>query len=813
MEFILPILAIVLVPWIAGIIYIIKSISGNAGGNIHKCREDIARELKTRSEVTDDAKEKEAFIMASNYLGNPNATPTGVIHEKISTDNQNPETNITYTDTYATDSPEFSRRITANTAKPFDNINALLYVGAFLIVLAASIFIGFSGDIISGLGKTIFLAIFALMFYFLGIYLYLKTEKIKPAGLTFTTIGVVLFPFIGLSAYLLVFNHTSGNLIWFVSSLFTLIFYTISTLLIKKIYLNYLISLTALSLFESFISLFNVPVYYFFWGMSIFALCAVLIGRASKKWNITIELSNPLGFSSFAFQPISLLISLALVYQYGWLSAGINLILGSIFYILLSITSEDKNSKSANLLAGLVLLPAGVSAVLSSTILPISVISYALILIALIYALISGIVDKENDDSLIFTSVASLATVFSIFPVLSEPKTLTLVILLAIVANAVAYLLKKNHLNLILAAAGFVAIPFTYIVLYKELNQGDHLKLLSSVYFVCTLLLISLACFFNRFKQKISADIAISFSLISAFVTVCFLFSNGNSSFAILYLVLLSTIYFSASIFVEKSFNTAIGALILLIIPYFMIKVLNIDLINLSWMYSTIGVIYYLIGLLEPNNVRSKIFRSVGLLTNALAILFSFPIYSYEYNLVSYYMVSSLTVTACIFFYEGISQKTDTIKYFSGALAIIALQCAMSLWEIKELHAYMIIWAGFFGLLAYLEKIKNKASNEQTLAVLSLAFLTIPLFFQTIENTDKANFYALILGFESVCLFVSGIAFKNKLITKWGAISLLAIAIQQLKGSDWALPAIALVGIAFLAGAIYLLSKHQESQK
>lgn len=104
------------------------------------------------------------------------------------------------------------------------NINIFLYLGAFFIVVAAGILVSYNYEQLSGISKTILLGFFALAFYLAGILLYVKTKKIRPAGLTFTGIGLVLIPLVGLGAYNFIFMGQHGNYVWFATSLVTLAF-------------------------------------------------------------------------------------------------------------------------------------------------------------------------------------------------------------------------------------------------------------------------------------------------------------------------------------------------------------------------------------------------------------------------------------------------------------------------------------------------------------------------------------------------------------------------------------------------------------
>ena len=74
-----------------------------------------------------------------------------------------------------------------------NNINLLLYLGAFLIVSAAGIFVSFSWQDYSGAAKFFCFLLLTLIFSFCGLGFY-KSKLYKSAGITFIGIGAILLP-------------------------------------------------------------------------------------------------------------------------------------------------------------------------------------------------------------------------------------------------------------------------------------------------------------------------------------------------------------------------------------------------------------------------------------------------------------------------------------------------------------------------------------------------------------------------------------------------------------------------------------------
>ncbi len=73
------------------------------------------------------------------------------------------------------------------------SINMLLYLGAFLIISSAAIFVAFQWETIAGITKAMLLTLVTLAFFMSGYWFY-QRPKIKQAGITFIAIASILLP-------------------------------------------------------------------------------------------------------------------------------------------------------------------------------------------------------------------------------------------------------------------------------------------------------------------------------------------------------------------------------------------------------------------------------------------------------------------------------------------------------------------------------------------------------------------------------------------------------------------------------------------
>ena len=104
--------------------------------------------------------------------------------------------------------------------------NLFLFAGAFLVVVAALIFVAYSGETISGALKMSLLAGYTVAFLAAGV-LCLRIARVRMAGQVFFGVGAVLVPLNFVAAYnIFSGSHLSPEALWLAGSLVTLGFYS-----------------------------------------------------------------------------------------------------------------------------------------------------------------------------------------------------------------------------------------------------------------------------------------------------------------------------------------------------------------------------------------------------------------------------------------------------------------------------------------------------------------------------------------------------------------------------------------------------------
>ena len=102
----------------------------------------------------------------------------------------------------------------------------LLYVGAFLLVISALIFVSSQDEALAGEWRVAILAVYTIAFMAAGLVLQ-RWPRVREAGPAFLAIGALMTPlnFLLLHNEVLSDREVSGELVWFIASLYSTAFY------------------------------------------------------------------------------------------------------------------------------------------------------------------------------------------------------------------------------------------------------------------------------------------------------------------------------------------------------------------------------------------------------------------------------------------------------------------------------------------------------------------------------------------------------------------------------------------------------------
>ena len=190
-----------------------------------------------------------------------------------------------------------------------NSINLLLYLGAFLIVASASIYVGFAWEQLGGVTKAAVLSLLTLAFFGFGIWFY-NVPKIKNAGATFIAIAALLIPFGGLAWHNFVFGPAGYPIgtTWLVTSFFAVAVYILLAAVIRNRFYTYIAGFGGLSTILSIVNVVDLDREFYILG-GIFSSFVLLLStklftkideETSKNYII------PLSVAAHVIMPISL---------------------------------------------------------------------------------------------------------------------------------------------------------------------------------------------------------------------------------------------------------------------------------------------------------------------------------------------------------------------------------------------------------------------------------------------------------------------------------------------------------------------------
>ncbi len=311
-------------------------------------------------------------------------------------------------------------------------------------------------------------------------------------------------------------------------------------------------------------------------------------------------------------------------------------------------------------------------------------------------------------------------------------------------------------------------------------------------------------------REKISSDeSALNFAslIISTLVLLLVSTQNGNHMVILSVEIVLAVVYFLISSYRKQRLFDYVGGLLVYLSSYQFAEKFSTQNIDYVWILFFMALIFNISGMIKSDDSeRSKHWRFIGLAGMIVASMLS---YIDKGNCVNFLI--TLIVFGSSVLYESYKENNSTAKYISFAILVTALEFGMDLLNIREQHLYTAVWSLYFGFLAYINHYYGRKNNRDVFAVIALFFLTVPLFFQAAYGFDNRHIYGLILGLESIIILLFGMNYKYRLMIWWGGISLSIIVLDQTKEALLALPKwiiIGGVGLLFLGGAIYLLSKN-----
>lgn len=361
--------------------------------------------------------------------------------------------------------------------KALQNINILLYLGAFFVVIAAGIFVGSSYQSITPVGQVSMLALLAGTFYIAGLGLYRFTDKIKPAGVTFTAIGLLLGPLVGVAAQSLLYANQNAGPVWLVTTAVLLVMQVIAFLIIRKSYIVWFAALTTISLFQSITATSNASLYWYGWVM-----LATGMGYAvAAHFMHDKQLREPLTTTAQIFVPLSIVFAVIGIKDFGLWHVGIQLILTALFYLVCSILENFGDSDEVQVYLSLTaaLFPIGITLTLVARHLPNLGSVVLLSLIAALYVLIEKFALHDRHKPIFATLSTVLVVLIPLF-VLDDGPLLAWVLIGATLFHALHYYITRNDIGYSLFITTLSIVP--YVISQRLLPTPLSLDQMAATY-------------------------------------------------------------------------------------------------------------------------------------------------------------------------------------------------------------------------------------------------------------------------------------------------------------------------------------------
>ncbi len=242
-----------------------------------------------------------------------------------------------------------------------DNASLLLYLGAFLFVSAVGLFVAVGS--MPGEMRTVMVALVSVILYAGGVWLHGTQPKFKQAALAFVGIGMAIMPLVGLAAYGYVFDRTNAPIAWLLTSVLCTAMYAHAMIRLRATLLDYLFIFTIVSLFESTVSVIDLPVYYFGWCLAVIGIVSLVLSHVRAIGHLDM----PTKTLSQLFVPLSVLVAAVLASDPsgGVVQLSISLLIAAAYYTLQAwfeqFVSLDVNSVAqVSAVAGCALLAQGI---------------------------------------------------------------------------------------------------------------------------------------------------------------------------------------------------------------------------------------------------------------------------------------------------------------------------------------------------------------------------------------------------------------------------------------------------------------------
>jgi hypothetical protein len=675
-----------------------------------------------------------------------------------------------------------------------ENINILLFLGAFLVVVSAGIFVGYNYETLSGWLKFLLVASMAAAFYASGLAIYVRSKVMRPAGSAFTAIGLVTLPLAGLSYYNFV-SQASASSVWFVTSVVLMACYAVALVLTRQTYIAYLTAFTSLSIYESGIAMMNLPVYWYGWGMSLTAIFLLVASRG--RWWRDNE-AESLNMSANIFLPIALVLSVAMISESGLGQLSGNFGLAAVFYALITWLRRSEEEAPALWLFTLVCLPISLTAGLWDHVDRPSV-AFWLLTLTLGYLLVELAVPKLAKSWRQALGIVSCLLPLAASIIIFDHASL-LVWCFGAATFAGAGFASRLKSPAFAAFAAFASLPIPFIVLRQVPATPLSWTAVAFAYLALAIALVGIKHIIRTWSAT-AADTGRAIYIFALLVALGTAWAAGPRTMMAVSLAMAALALFLR--YYERSVAGVVAATALTYLALAQLSaifLLGPEAESSIWFLA--GVAFYLVGLRRGlTDEDAKALRYGGIIGVAVT---AFRGSGFDPSVLP---VVALSAVGLLVIAESMKEKQKSGSEIGVGIMVVSLNWLVAKQSIDQTQLYTIPWAIFAAYLAYRHRNDGKDTKDFLTGV-ALAVLTLPIAAQALALDGQL--YGLELIAVSLGLVWLGATIRYRLISLWGAGALVAEVLYQMRDIIFAIPKYlisALIGVALLALAVNLLRR------
>ncbi len=644
-----------------------------------------------------------------------------------------------------------------------NSINLLLYVGAFLIVASAAIFVGFQWDAMPGLIKASAFSLVTLAFFLCGIVFY-RIESIKNAGFTFISIASILLPFNGIGWYNFYFKDVGFEVggVWLVTSIICLTAYFFLTTYLRKTQFVYVMSLAFLSIVLSIVNIFQMNREFYVLGMVFTAFVLFLTNRALSMGKESVVLHEPLLVSSHVLLPISLVFGFIFAIGQGRVlsyETALTVLLSAVFYLLSYLFYK----RAEFIFACQIIFPISVYVFLrASTFDPAQAVVVTQ-LVPILYLFVRKYVPRDIDLVRLTTMHLALGLGvmgFSANLFFSEPFGLgtSLSILILSVHFFVTYFVEKNIVFLVFSLSAFAG----FVYFFLNWTGIDQVFAFMAVQML-GVLYIAIAYHVDSWNIEKEYILLLSRVLVpvSGLLGVGYIFVNGGSIygngliFGLIALIFYALCYY----FLRFYYYFFIASALLLVVIFVLCRFVGVPLLLSLNIIQVLGIIYAIASYQFSERVSGE---RVSLMSISNGVL---PALGVGIGIIATqssdgFFVKEVVLSSFlgVLYYSINYLKTKSKTYFllSEVSFVLFLTIFMRWAQVEVnhiLYALNIVFAAFLAIGYLLRKTHN---DESYISILVGVFGSVLVFFAHIMllGGDGLFYFALFPALYSLLSFV-----------------------------------------------------------